>query len=130
MPCIKKIQRTKTFSREWGINYLLYCTFLKIMIGNNHYWFVNGGSFFPSPTQNVWSPFFWLRGRNVRRKPEEILERFKCFCLIIWVTPQGGGSVAWLPANIIFSWKKRAVGPRNTLTKMTTMTPEPALNTG
>lgn len=40
---------------------------------------------------------------------------------------QGGGSVAWLSANIIFSWKKTAVAIGNTVTKMTAMTLEPTL---
>lgn len=40
---------------------------------------------------------------------------------------QGGGSVAWLSANIIFSWKKTAVATGNTVTKMTAMTLEPTL---
>ena len=35
--------------------------------------------------------------------------------------------MAWLSANIIFSWKKTAVGAGNTVTRMTAMTLEPAL---
>ena len=35
--------------------------------------------------------------------------------------------MAWLSANIIFSWKKTAVGTGNTVTKMTAMTLDPAL---
>lgn len=34
--------------------------------------------------------------------------------------------MAWLPANITFSWKKRAVGPGNIVAKMTTVTLEAA----
>jgi hypothetical protein len=32
------------------------------------------------------------------------------------------------PASIIINWRKKAVGPRNTVTKIITLTLEPTLN--